>query len=112
MPSFIARIFGVLVLFALGLSGRAFPQAVADTAAPPLILAPDAVWDGVADSPHAGWLVVVRGQRIEAVGPADRVAAPAGAGRGGPPSTTLLPGPVRRDPHPFLPPPQQKPSGD
>ena len=102
MPSFIARIFGVLVLFALGLSGRAFPQAAADTAAPPLVLAPDAVWDGVADSPHAGWLVVVRGQRIEAVGPADRVAAPAGAERVALPGTTLIPGLIEGHSHLFL----------
>ena len=45
------------------------------------ILVPDAVWDGVADAPQRGWVVVVRGQRTEAAGPADRIGSPAGAER-------------------------------
>jgi hypothetical protein len=42
------------------------------TAARTLLLVPDAVWDGVADAPQRGWVVLVRGTRIEAVGPAPR----------------------------------------
>ena len=53
------------------------------------LLVPAAVWDGVADAPQAGWVVLVRGSRIEAVGPASRVHAPAGAERVDLPGTTL-----------------------
>ena len=102
MPASIAR-FTAFVLLAAGLAAPASAQRpAADTTAPPLILAPDAVWDGVADSPHAGWLVVVRGQRIESVGPADRVAAPAGAERVALPGTTLIPGLIEGHSHLFL----------
>jgi len=103
MPTTIARVLRAALLFAAGLAVPASAQrSAADTAAPPLVLAPDAVWDGVADSPHAGWLVVVRGQRIEAVGPADRVAAPAGAERVALPGTTLIPGLIEGHSHLFL----------
>ena len=33
----------------------------------PVLLLPTAVWDGVADAPHRGWAVLVRGERIAAV---------------------------------------------
>src|SRR2546426_4554328 len=103
MPTTVARVLRAALLFAAGLAVPASAQrSAADTAAPPLVLAPDAVWDGVADSPHAGWLVVVRGQRIEAVGPADRVAAPAGAEGEGLPGTTLIPGPFAGHSHLLL----------
>jgi imidazolonepropionase-like amidohydrolase len=103
MPSSIARILGAFVLLAGALAAPALAQRpAADSAAPPLVLAPDAVWDGVADSPHAGWLVVVRGQRIEAVGPAGQVAAPAGAERVALPGTTLIPGLIEGHSHLFL----------
>jgi imidazolonepropionase-like amidohydrolase len=103
MPISIARILPAFVLLALGLAAPASAQrATPDTAAAPLVLVPDAVWDGVADSPHAGWLVVVRGQRIEAVGPADRVAASAGAERVALPGTTLIPGLIEGHSHLFL----------
>src|SRR3954468_2532146 len=46
-----------------------------------VVLAPAAVWDGTADAPRRGWVVVVRGQRIEAVGPEAGSSAPAGAER-------------------------------
>src|SRR4051812_24676192 len=76
------------------------PQA--DSAPPPLVLAPDAVWDGVTDSPHPGWLVVVRGHPMEAVGPANRTASPAGAERVALPGTTLIPGLIEGHSHLFL----------
>ena len=46
-----------------------------------LVLVPDAVWDGTADAAQRGWVVVVRGSRMEAVGPEARVAEAAGAER-------------------------------
>ena len=36
-----------------------------------VLLKPAAVWDGTSDAPAAGWTVLVRGERIAAVGPAD-----------------------------------------
>jgi len=76
------------------------PPAVADTAR--LLLVPDAVWDGLADAPRRGWVVLVRGARIEAVGPAERVGTPAGAERVALPGTTLLPGLIEGHSHLFL----------
>ena len=38
------------------------------------VLRPDRVFDGV--ELHDGWAVLVRGDRIEAAGPADEIAAP------------------------------------
>jgi imidazolonepropionase-like amidohydrolase len=68
----------------------------------PIVLAPDAVWDGVADAPARGWIVVVRGSRIDAVGPADRVPVPADAKRVGLAGTTLIPGLIEGHSHLFL----------
>ena len=39
------------------------------------LLKPDAVYDGVADHPHAGWAVLVSGDTIARVGPAGQLAA-------------------------------------
>ena len=41
----------------------AFQKPAADSAVHPVILLPDAVWDGVDDAPHRGWGVLVRGIR-------------------------------------------------
>jgi imidazolonepropionase-like amidohydrolase len=66
------------------------------------LLVPDAVWDGVTDAPKTGWVVLVRGERIEAVGPADRVTVPAGAERMTLAGTTLIPGLIEGHSHLFL----------
>jgi imidazolonepropionase-like amidohydrolase len=66
------------------------------------LLVPAAVWDGVADAPKPGWVVVVRGSRIDAVGPAAGVAVPAGAIRIELPGTTLIPGLIEGHSHLFL----------
>lgn len=67
-----------------------------------VVLAPDAVWDGVAEAPQRGWVVVVRGERIEAVGPETRVPAPAGAERIALAGTTLIAGLIEGHSHLFL----------
>ena len=82
------------------LRGQAAPAA-ADTSRV-TVLAPDAVWDGVANAPERGWVVVVRGQRIQALGPEARVGAPAGAERVALAGTTLLPGLIEGHSHLFL----------
>jgi imidazolonepropionase-like amidohydrolase len=67
-----------------------------------MVLEPDAVWDGAADAPQRGWVVVVRGRRIEAVGAAGRIAVPADAERIALPGTTLMPGLIEGHSHLFL----------
>jgi imidazolonepropionase-like amidohydrolase len=66
------------------------------------VLAPSAVWDGIADAPRQGWVVIVRGSRIDAVGPAATVTVPAGAARVELPGTTLIPGLIEGHSHLFL----------
>jgi imidazolonepropionase-like amidohydrolase len=76
-------------------------SAPPDTTARPILLLPDAVWDGVAATPRGGMAVLVRGSRIEAVGPADKLAA-AGAERVELKGTTLIPGLIEGHSHLFL----------
>lgn len=64
-----------------------------------LLLKPARVFDGVA-SPHAGWEVLVRDGRIEAVGPF--LTAPAGTRVIELPGTTLMPGMIEGHGHLFL----------
>lgn len=75
--------------------------APADSGTRSVVLVPDAVWDGVADAPQRGWAVVVRGAKIEAAGPADRLAAQ-GAERVELPGATLIPGLIEGHSHLFL----------
>ena len=83
--------------------GRAAAQAptVRDTSRATLIV-PDAVWDGIADAPQRGWVVLVRGNRIDAAGPAAQVTVPAGARRVELAGTTLVPGLIEGHSHLFL----------
>ena len=93
---------GTMVLIRPSASARA--QAAADTATRnrPLLLVPDAVWDGTTDSPRAGWVVLVRGSTIDTLGPAANIAPPANAQRVELPGTTLIPGLIEGHSHLFL----------
>lgn len=84
---------GLVALFALA--------AAAPAASPPapLLLKPARVFDGLS-APHPGWQVLVRGERIEAVGP--DLAPPAGARVIELPGTTLMPGMIEGHGHLFL----------
>jgi imidazolonepropionase-like amidohydrolase len=66
------------------------------------VLRPARVFDGVTPEPHTGWVVVVTGERIAAVGPASEVRAPAGATTIDLPGTTLLPGLIEAHSHLLL----------
>ncbi|HTE55142.1 MAG TPA: amidohydrolase family protein [Kofleriaceae bacterium] len=82
----------LLVTAALSLSALpAAPGAI--------LLAPDRVFDG--EVVHEGWVVLVRGERIAAVGPASRVAA-GGARVVTLAGMTLLPGLIDAHSHVFL----------
>ncbi|HEX5829960.1 MAG TPA: amidohydrolase family protein [Gemmatimonadaceae bacterium] len=67
-----------------------------------LLLRPARVYDGAADRAREGWVVLVRGERIAAVGPAAQVAAPAGARTIDLPGATLLPGLIEAHAHLLL----------
>lgn len=89
----------VLVAMVSGLeAGDASP------ADPPqaIVLQPARVYDGLGPSAHEGWIVVVRGSKIEAVGPKEKVGFPAGARIVALPGTTLLPGLIDAHTHVLL----------
>jgi imidazolonepropionase-like amidohydrolase len=77
----------VLTVFA-GVSPRPAPAQSGSA----VVLKPDRVFDGTTATPHAGWVVLVRGEKIAAAGPADEVKAPADARVIELPGATLLPG--------------------
>jgi imidazolonepropionase-like amidohydrolase len=84
-------------LSALVLGGAAQAAEPART-----VLEPDAVWTAGDAQPRAGWVVVVAGDRITAVGPKASVAPPAGAKVVALPGTTLIPGLIEMHSHLLL----------
>jgi imidazolonepropionase-like amidohydrolase len=76
----------------------------AETAAPARrLLLPDRVFDGLSESAHAGWAVLVEGDRIASVGPREELLARAGtAERIDLPGATLLPGLIEGHSHVLL----------
>jgi len=83
-----------------------FPLVLSAQAASPkdalVLLRPAAVWDGVTDAPHTGWTVLVRGDKIAAVGSASEVGSPKGATVIDLPGTTLMPGLIEAHSHLLL----------
>ena len=67
-----------------------------------ILLKPDRVFDGIAEKPHEGWVVLVRGDKIEAVGPATEVKSPEDARVVELPGMTLLPGLIEAHSHLLL----------
>jgi imidazolonepropionase-like amidohydrolase len=67
-----------------------------------VLLKPSRVFDGVNAEPHVGWVVVVTGEKIAAVGPASDVRVPADATTIDLPGTTLLPGLIEGHSHLLL----------
>ncbi|HEX8062706.1 MAG TPA: amidohydrolase family protein [Allosphingosinicella sp.] len=65
-----------------------------------ILLRPARIFDGVDPRPHEGWSVLVRGDRIEAVGPS--LPPPPGARVVDLPGTTLMPGLIEGHSHLFL----------
>ena len=86
------------------------PVASAQPAAEAILLRPARVFDGVDPRSHPGWSVLVRGDRIEAVGP--DLALPAGARVIDLPGATLMPGMIEGHSHLFLHPYNETPWDD
>jgi imidazolonepropionase-like amidohydrolase len=74
----------------------------AQPAPPPatIVLQPDRVFDG--EQMHAGWAVVVRGDRIDAAGPVASLTVPAGTRTIALKGTTLMPGMIEGHSHLLL----------
>jgi imidazolonepropionase-like amidohydrolase len=88
--------------------GLGAASAVADPAA--YLLKPTRVFDGVDPKPHEGWAVLVRGDKIEAVGPS--VPTPPDATVIDLAGKTLLPGMIEGHSHLFLHPYNETPWDD
>ena len=84
-----------IIAMAVAIASLAVPAAAA-----PILLRPAQIFDGVDPHPHAGWQVLVDGDRIAAVGP--NLTAPAGAKVIDLPGETLTPGLIEGHSHIFL----------
>jgi imidazolonepropionase-like amidohydrolase len=99
---------GLAALLSSSIAFSALPAQVAGRAASDsqpvrsTILRPARVFDGVTAEPRTGWVVLVTGDKIAAVGPAADIRAPAGATTVDLPGTTLLPGLIEGHSHLLL----------
>jgi len=105
----IARLAFVLGLTLLTAAATSV-AASGNTAEPAYLLKPARVFDGVDPKPHEGWSVLVRGERIEAAGPA--IAAPPDATVVELAGDTLMPGLIEGHSHLFLHPYNETPWDD
>jgi imidazolonepropionase-like amidohydrolase len=86
-------------LVASAVAGAADQPAPAATS---YLLKADRVFDARSEHTHPGWAVLVQGDMIAAVGPADRIKAPVDARVITMPGATLLPGLIDAHSHIFL----------
>ena len=93
------------LLLTLCASMLALAVSAADRAAAPntsYLLKADRVFDARSGQTHAGWAVLVQGDRIAAIGPADQIKAPGDVRVIGMPGATLMPGMIDAHSHIFL----------
>src|SRR5215813_13471744 len=76
------------------------------------LLKPARVFDGESAQLHEGWVVLTRGEKIEAVGPLGEIAVPAGAKVIDLPGLTLMPGLIEAHSHVLLHPYNETPWND
>ncbi|MET0255703.1 MAG: amidohydrolase family protein [Luteibacter sp.] len=103
--AFLAVVVGTSASFAVLAHESATPPAT-------WLLKADRVFDARSEQTHPGWVVLVQGERIVAVGAAAEVAVPAGAQTIDLPGTTLLPGLIDAHSHIFLHPYNETPWND
>lgn len=97
----------ILFLCCLGFSLQMYSSAEMQSSAtkPPdtiYLLKPAHIFDGESAQLHDNWVVLVRGEKIEAVGPASEVKAPADAKIIDLPGLTLMPGLIEAHSHILL----------
>jgi imidazolonepropionase-like amidohydrolase len=98
-----AALLGSVLLACAGASTTAADTAMPDKPADHAwLLKADRVFDARSEQAHSGWVVLVQGDKIAAVGPASDVHAPAGTQTIDLPGTTLLPGLIDAHSHVFL----------
>jgi imidazolonepropionase-like amidohydrolase len=81
-----------------GRSGQRSRAVTADS----VVLKPSRIWDGLSLDVHTGWIVVIRGEKIEAAGPSGEVKVPEGARILELAGTTLIPGLIDAHTHVLL----------
>src|SRR5258708_31173064 len=102
------RLLALVVNFLIGSSFiQMIPSAQTQSPQPKppdtvYLLKPAHIFDGESAQLHDGWVVLVRGQKIEAVGPASEVKAPADAKVIDLPGLTLIPGLIEAHSHILL----------
>src|SRR6516165_4764047 len=101
MKSFLAA--GVCFFFVLttGLESEA-PASDLGPKSGIIVLKPARVFDGIGPKTHSGWVIVVKGQRIDQAGPPEKVNIPAGARVLTLTGMTLLPGLIDAHTHLLL----------
>jgi imidazolonepropionase-like amidohydrolase len=104
-------VFRLLVITVFTASSAAAAQRAASDSTP-ILLVPARVFDAPAGVNREGWVVLVRGTRIVAVGPRATVTVPAAAKQIGLPDATLLPGLIDAHSHLFLHPYVEAPYAD
>jgi imidazolonepropionase-like amidohydrolase len=95
-----------LLILALSIASLGLGQALTSGSPPAedgvLVIKAGRVFDGVSAGGQSGWVVVVRGGKIEDAGPANSVKVPAGAKVLALPDATLLPGLIDAHTHLLL----------
>ncbi len=92
----------MLLAYVLLVAPEATPAQRSVETAQSVLLRPQRVFDATGPATHEGWVVLVAGDRIAAVGPAAEVEAPAGAKVIDLSGMTLLPGLIDAHSHIFL----------
>jgi imidazolonepropionase-like amidohydrolase len=106
------RFLSLLLCLAPALVSAQRPAAAPANPPKVTLLVPTRVWDGVDNQPHEGWAVLVRGDRIEAVGPRAQLSVPNDATTIDLAGTTLMPGLIEGHSHLLLHPYNETPWDD
>lgn len=105
-----AAIFAYCVCFAFPAINSA--ESVQEQVTSVYLIKPSRIFDGESPQAHEGWVVLVRGEKIEAVGAPAEVKAPAEAKTIELPGATLMPGLIEAHSHVLLHPYSETPWND